>query len=345
MSQKLSIIVPVYNAEKTLEKCVNSILNQKYSNIEVILINDGSKDDSLKICKKMESKDSRIKIIDIVNQGVSVARNKGIEKSTGDYIAFVDADDYLDENIYEKMLSVAKKYKLDIVFCNYKEIYKDGNKSCIDQLSSIGKSIEPSYKFIERLLSISEDCLSGSCWRSIFTKNKILNNNIKFDEKLTIAEDLKFLLEYLKTTKDVGICDEYLYYFYVNNMSTTSKYMKNQDKDMESVNQWILEYIKSYSEKVDLSVKVKICIANTLIVNTSNVCKYLSPYSFFERIRYIKTKRKSPYYYEALKTAFNNKDLVIKKRWIQMALLYLNLDLILILYYSIKYKNFKRYCN
>ena len=104
---KISIIVPVYNAQKYLKKCIDSIINQTYKNIEILLINDGSKDKSLKICKEYEKKDSRIIVIDKQNKGVSNTRNVGIKKSTGDYIVFIDSDDCFELDAIETMY---KKY-------------------------------------------------------------------------------------------------------------------------------------------------------------------------------------------------------------------------------------------
>src|SRR5699024_165398 len=101
---KLSIIVPIYNSEKRLGRCLNSIINQSYKNIEIILVNDGSTDTSLEICNEFKKKDSRVKVINKENEGVALARNDGLLVATGDYIAFVDSDDYLDLTMYENLL-------------------------------------------------------------------------------------------------------------------------------------------------------------------------------------------------------------------------------------------------
>ena len=100
MDEKLvSIIIPIYNSEKYLKKCIDSILEQKYNNLEIILINDGSTDNSGKICDRLAIEDKRIKVIHKLNEGVSIARNKGLEMAKGEYIFFIDSDDYIDENI------------------------------------------------------------------------------------------------------------------------------------------------------------------------------------------------------------------------------------------------------
>ena len=110
MSALISVVVPVYNAEKYLDKCIQSIINQKYSNLEIILVDDGSKDNSLELCKKYAESDKRIKVIHKENEGVSTARNSGIEVASGDFIAFIDSDDYIDENMYFNMMQKASEY-------------------------------------------------------------------------------------------------------------------------------------------------------------------------------------------------------------------------------------------
>lgn len=123
----VSVIVPVYNAEHFIEKCIHSILNQSYKNIELILVNDGSTDNSVKICDSFAKIDNRIKLIHQANSGPSVARNNGIYNAKGKYIQFIDADDYIEENMIETLVNEMEK-GLDIVICGYKRIFKEENK-------------------------------------------------------------------------------------------------------------------------------------------------------------------------------------------------------------------------
>ena len=120
MKDKISIIVPIYNTEKFLDKCLNSLVNQTYKNIEIILIDDGSTDNSLNICLDYQKKDNRIKVIHQENKGLSGARNRGFEESTGDYIWYIDSDDYIEND----SLKVIKPYldKYDIIVFNFNEI-------------------------------------------------------------------------------------------------------------------------------------------------------------------------------------------------------------------------------
>ena len=126
MKNKLiSIIVPMYNSSSTIERCLNSLKNQSYKNIEIIVINDGSTDNSSEICRKMIKKDKRIKIYEKVNQGVSSARNLGLSHAKGDFIGFVDSDDYIEEKMYEELLEMIMKTKAKMAICN---LYFENNK-------------------------------------------------------------------------------------------------------------------------------------------------------------------------------------------------------------------------
>ncbi|MEH7566253.1 glycosyltransferase family 2 protein, partial [Priestia megaterium] len=197
--KKISIVVPVYNASNTIERCVQSILSQTYTNIEIILVDDGSKDNSLEICKKLQSRDSRIVVVSRKNAGVSVARNKGIEMANGDYIAFVDSDDYVKPEMYEKLINIAESRKVSLVFCNYEEVTTSGDSRKVNQLSHIneGNNLSENIKVIEYMLQITNASIFGCCWRTLINVNLLTQNSIRFTPGITMAEDLKFILECL----------------------------------------------------------------------------------------------------------------------------------------------------
>jgi len=133
MNELISIIVPIYNVEIYLEKCLNSIINQTYKNIEILLINDGSSDNSLRICKKYQKKDKRIVLINKKNGGLSSARNAGIDKASGNYLLFIDSDDYIEIDMIEKLYNNIKSNNADISICNFfitKKNKDRKNKSC-----------------------------------------------------------------------------------------------------------------------------------------------------------------------------------------------------------------------
>ena len=135
--KKISVIVPIFNGEKYLRRCIESILKQTYKNIELILINDGSEDKSLAICEEYKKNDKRIIIINKENEGVSIARNIGIEKATGELISFVDADDYLEITFLQELFDMMKKYNTEYITCGYNRVYDNHIEQVNNDLKEI----------------------------------------------------------------------------------------------------------------------------------------------------------------------------------------------------------------
>lgn len=164
--KKISIIVPIYNAEEHLDKCVKSILMQTEKNLELILVDDGSDDNSLKICKEYEKRDARVRVIHQDNAGVSAARNQGIDIAEGEYIGFVDSDDWIDANMYERLLEEARKTNAEVVMCDATTIFLSGKTQAdtITQLST--NQILKKSDFMPSLLLE----MAGSAWRKVFRR-------------------------------------------------------------------------------------------------------------------------------------------------------------------------------
>lgn len=208
MEDKISIIVPVYNAELYLDRCISSLVNQKYKNVEIILVNDGSTDNSLSICERWKHQDCRIVVISIKNRGSATARNFGIAKSTGAFIAFVDADDYIKENMYIDLYEKMIKEKADIVCCT--DIYQEED----------GKVISISYcknEIIygkEALLLFFEFGIPGGACTKLFRAALIKHNNIKFDNDIVHGEDFLFVCKCLSYCK-ITVLINMPYYHYL----------------------------------------------------------------------------------------------------------------------------------
>ncbi len=168
----ISIIVPVYNVEKFLPQCIESIINQTYKNLEIILVDDGSTDSSFKICNEYANKDSRIKVIQKTNGGLSDARNKGMEICTGDYIGFVDSDDYIGKEMYEILYNDIKKYNADISICEFKACFDDSINFDIN-LNSI---VYNNLMALQNLLLDKQ--LTSHAWNKLYKKD--LFKNIKY---------------------------------------------------------------------------------------------------------------------------------------------------------------------
>lgn len=183
MDEKVSIIVPVYNVEKYLDKCIESIVNQTYRNIEIILVDDGSPDKCPEICNEWAKKDDRIKVIHKENGGLSSARNAALEIAQGDYITFVDSDDWIENDMIQSMLTCAAKNDADIVCCGF---YFDN----VDTTGHLQKFEKAEYENEEIVLNLLLDNIRPEVCSKLYSAELI--NQFRFDESIKYAEDLPF---------------------------------------------------------------------------------------------------------------------------------------------------------
>ena len=233
MSKKVSVIIPVYNVENYLHKCVTSIINQDYSNLEIILVNDGSTDNSLNICNELKNSDKRIVVIDKKNAGVSSARNVGIDKSTGDFITFIDADDWLEPDFVS--------YMLKLIDSNSAEFALSKNCFINDDVNQIDDNITILNKVESTSLLLSPRVEVG-CWNKIYNRKFLLKNNIRFNEKHFFGEGLIFITEVSQKSNKTVVGEKRVYHYRQDNLeSATKKYKyKNFINGEES-----LDYIKN----------------------------------------------------------------------------------------------------
>lgn len=219
---KISIIVPIYNSSKYLDRCISSILLQSYVNFELILINDGSTDHSLIICKKFQKCESRIILIDQVNSGVSTARNIGIKNSTGKYILFVDSDDSLNDNYIESLLNEIEKLEVDFVLQGFIRVDENGNKLETVRFANSKISVFDYEKFFFQ----SDIVFYLTPFSKIFKRSIIIENRLEFNKRLTYGEDNIFCLQYLKACKNIYLSDSCNYFYTLDNNSLSSKLLK-----------------------------------------------------------------------------------------------------------------------
>lgn len=232
---KLSIIVPVYNVEKYLSKCLESLIKQTLKDIEIICVNDGSMDNSLAILKEFASKDSRIRIIDNQHQGVAKTRNTGIEQSTGEYIGFVDSDDYIDIDFFEKLYNSATKSNSDIAIASilkHKNFFNIYNAKYTKEETAI--TIQDKIKLCE-----DKKHFFFYAWNKIYHSGFIKENNIKFSEG-QIYEDVMFAIKALYYSNKI-ISVYGTKYHYIEHENSLTKY---KDKTGEKEH----DLIKAYSE-------------------------------------------------------------------------------------------------
>lgn len=211
---KVSIIVPVYNMKKYLEKCLDSLVNQTLKDIEIIAINDGSKDESLEILKKYEKKHKNIIVFDNDNQGISKTRNFGIEKATGEYITFIDSDDYVALNMMELMYDKAVTENLDIVVCDYYNFYENKNK--IEEVKILDFPNTTVYESKELLFKIN-----SSPWNKLYKRELVKKNKYRFPEGIKY-EDLGYIPILLTEATSIGKLNIPLNYYLIRGNSETT---------------------------------------------------------------------------------------------------------------------------
>lgn len=232
----LSVIIPVYNGEKYIQICYESLISQTYSKIELIFINDGSIDGTTKILTKIlaEKSDIPITVVEQLNQGVSAARNQGLALAVGEYVMFVDGDDYVDSKYCEIMSNLIKKEKADVAMCNYYLVRPTGvyaNRlpfEMSDQALFINKDVA-----IETV--IAPKGFKGFVWNKIYRKERI--DQINFSEKLSYLEDYFFNLQVINQSKKIAYTTECLYYYRAHEESAVSTFSEKSLTYFEAMNQ------------------------------------------------------------------------------------------------------------
>ena len=258
----ITIIIPIYNCEKFIDRCLNSIINQTYKNIEIILINDGSTDNSMQIIDKYKEKDNRIKVIDKKNEGVSASRNIGIELSNGEYITFVDADDWLELDAIEKMYNTIVAHNVDVVRANYFI-----NKNTTENIS-IGKMYDLSNKVIKnydfkdvKMLEyflLAKNSIPNLVMLLLIKKEILKINNIKFDINLYMMEDVYFYLNLFLHIESIYYMDIPVYHYY-QNLDSATKSTKKYDKNIKGI--------------IEVNEKIRELLLKNNIFSLSNISK------------------------------------------------------------------------
>ena len=237
---KISIIVPIYNSEKYLRRCILSVIKQTYSNFEFILVNDGSTDKSGFICQQAKKKDNRIIVIDKKNEGQGIARNVGIKQATGDYIMFLDSDDILIETALEELIKPLKKKLYDVVCGQYYEI-KHGKKKKISY--SFGEGVvEKGNEIYKKLKSES---LFGYVWGKLYRREFLEKNQIYFEDIRTIfMEDTLYNLQVMEFHPSYYFIQKEVCYYYIHKNTSSNQEISNLDER-------VLRMISSYEKSLD----------------------------------------------------------------------------------------------
>jgi len=209
----ISIIIPVYNVDRYLKQCVDSILNQTYRDFEMILVDDGSSDNSSEICDTYKIIDSRVKVIHKENEGVSVARNIGLKSAIGEYIAFVDSDDYWNNNNDLRGIVTDLKSRPDFILYRSAKYYQNDGKLIMPKIAYDKEKVDE-YNKIEIFKYISENGLfPAGTWDKIIKRDFLINNHIYFDNNLVSSEDIDWFFNILVNAKDIRISNTVMYIY------------------------------------------------------------------------------------------------------------------------------------
>lgn len=215
MNTLVSFVVPAYNVGKYIVQCVESIKNQTYPNIEIIVINDGSTDNTKDVVEGLVTSDSRIKLVNNTNKGVSATRNEGIEISKGEWIVFVDGDDYLACDYTEHMLSIAETTNAD--FCLSLNCYKTTNDKQVDNVQILKFTSDQATALL-----LSPRVAVG-CWNKMFRRKVLIENAIRFKTDLFYGEGLHFITNFSMISNCVGVSNKRVYYYRQDNFASATK--------------------------------------------------------------------------------------------------------------------------
>ena len=236
MDCTISVIVPVYNSEKYLKRCIDSILNQTYKAIELILVDDGSPDNCGKICDEYAKKDKRVRVIHKTNAGVSAARNSGLEIASGNYATFVDSDDYIEPEMYGNMMEKVHQYNCDVVMCDcikdftdHSEIYTHDIRAGFYDKEQLVNEYYPHLLMMENV----EYPATISNWLILFNRNKL--GNLRYVVGVRYSEDLLFGAQLVYNTDSFYYMKEQAHYhYYMNPTSATHKFTVDNWNDYKT---------------------------------------------------------------------------------------------------------------
>lgn len=224
MNPFFSVVIPVYNAEKYINKCVESILQQSFENYEVVLVDDGSIDRSMKICKELAKKDDRVSLIHQKNQGVSAARNKGISMAKGRYIIFVDADDYIRADTLMVLYESCNDCRTDVCFFGYQCVVGNEVKQTVLPTNFCGE------KNPNLLLELIEKNLFGLAWNKVIKRELLTENNLNFDETIRVFEDQDIMMRVWDKASFVSSITDALYFYVASETSAMQGFQSSQSE-------------------------------------------------------------------------------------------------------------------
>lgn len=257
---KVSVIVPIYNVEKYLRRCLESLVNQTLKEIEIILVDDESPDNSEEIYQEYIAKDNRLKLVQKKNGGLGLARNSGLEIATGEFIAYIDSDDYVDLNMFNKLYETAKENNLDTVYCGYNNLDDDlkvHSFSEVDKLTVFNTKDDVNSVLLDMIACKPSSPLERkyrmSVWHAIYSRDLIESNKIRFcSERQFISEDIIYHIDYLSKAERIAFIPDSFYYYCYNEDSLTKTFREDRFEKSVILHQELLRRfnVEGYDKKV-----------------------------------------------------------------------------------------------
>ena len=261
----ISIIVPVYNAEKYLSRCIDSILRQTFADFELILVNDGSSDKSKEICEKYSGSDPRIKLINQKNSGVSAARNTGLDNASGEYIGFVDSDDFIEKNMYEELYNILKKTGADISVCGIKDVFSE----------ETGNFQKSENKVLTFDVKSALECILSGKLLTMYSVNKLykreLFENLRYPVG-KIYEDTVLSVQIFSKCNKIAYSPAILYYYFRNPGSITFQKFSMKDMDIIDSGDFVFDFIRKNFPDLMRAAKYRRCWSYLYVLDKMILC-------------------------------------------------------------------------
>lgn len=305
----VSIIVPIYNCEKYLDRCIRSILGQTFTNIEVLLINDGSTDKSYHICKEFELQDNRIRVYHQENAGPSSARNVGIKNSTGEYIMFVDADDYIESSMVEELFEKAISERAEFVMCGMTIDTYNSNQYLISSvnINLLPRTVVGNTNLPSNIIDLVEsEKINGPCCKLI-KADIIRDNSILMPAHIYLQEDLYFnlrVLEYVNVFTVIEGC----FYHYNKGLgeSVTTRYYSNKFEMTNEVHSLLMNFYNLRCKDITIIKRIMYIYIKNIYAALINLCHPNCPLTRMEKLEYISNITHSKKYNEMVELAYKS---------------------------------------
>lgn len=293
----VSVVIPIYNIEKYLPKCLDSVCAQDGCVKEIILVNDGSTDGSLNICNEYAQKDGRIKIIDKQNGGTSAAVIDGVNAATCDYVGFVDADDYIEPNMFGELYDAIVNYNADIAICDYDDTDESGNRFGRRDfgIGTAGLYVKTDGKFDIPIFPKLSDgrYVSGMRWNKLY-KRELLTSNIAFKKTdIRVGEDMALVLPVIMAANSIVYVDKCLYHYLQRSSSAVHTYIRKNLEDWKKINAVLREAAQTYGYKTEnfgeteLSFLIQNCLRRIHLSDMTKKQKK-SEYAYIGRDSYVR---------------------------------------------------------